>query len=205
MPTQPARGPGRPREEAAGRVLLDATVELLLEHEDPGRVTVAAITDRAGVARATLYRRWDSREELIAEALDSVREMPRIADTGDLLADLEPWFGPEAVDDDPRTHRLIRTRLIQALSNPELRRVYWERYIRPRREPLMARLRAEAHRGGLPADTDVETLAELIAGVAYYQMFVRPDDGRYLDRMRRAVRLLLGVHGGGRAPDEGAS
>ncbi|WP_435112663.1 TetR/AcrR family transcriptional regulator [Nocardiopsis synnemataformans] len=203
MPTQPARGPGRPREEAAGRVLLDATVELLLEHEDPGRVTVAAITDRAGVARATLYRRWDSREELIAEALDSVRETPRIADTGDLLADLEPWFGPEAVDDDPRTHRLIRTRLIQALSNPELRRVYWERYIRPRREPLMARLRAEARRGGLPADTDVETLAELIAGVAYYQMFVRPDDGRYLDRMRRAVRLLLGVHGEERAPAEG--
>lgn len=200
MPTQPARGPGRPREEAAGRVLLDATVELLLEHEDPGRVTVAAITDRAGVARATLYRRWGSREELIAEALDSVRETPRIADTGDLLADLEPWFGPDAVDDDPRTHRLIRTRLIQALSNPELRRVYWERYIRPRREPLMARLRAEADRGGLPADTDVETLAELMAGVAYYQMFVRPDDGRYLDRMRRAVRLLLGVHGGERTP-----
>ncbi|WP_159940668.1 MULTISPECIES: TetR/AcrR family transcriptional regulator [unclassified Nocardiopsis] len=191
MPTQSVRGPGRPREEAAGRVLLDATVELLLEHEDPGKVTVAAITERAGVARATLYRRWESREELIAEALDTVREVPRIPDTGDLLADLDPWFGPESVDGDPRTHRLIRIRLVQALGDPELRRVYWERHILPRREPVMARLRAEVARGGLPEDTDVEMLAELLAGVAYYQLLVRPDDGRYLERMRRAVRLLL--------------
>ncbi|RKS05372.1 TetR family transcriptional regulator [Nocardiopsis sp. Huas11] len=195
MPTQTARGPGRPREEAARSALLDATAELLLEHEDPGRVTVAAITERAGVARATLYRRWESREELIAEALDSVREVPHIPDTGDLVADLEPWLGPESVGDDPRTHRLIRIRLTQSLGNPELRRVYWERYIRPRRRPLLDRLRAEVDRGGLPAGTDVEILAELVAAAAYYQFLVRPDDGRALDRMRRALRLLLGQRG----------
>ncbi|WP_053615582.1 TetR/AcrR family transcriptional regulator [Nocardiopsis sp. NRRL B-16309] len=208
MPTQTARGPGRPREEAARRALLDATVELLLEHEDPGRVTVAAITERAGVARATLYRRWESREELIAEALDSVREVPRIPDTGDLSADLEPWLGPESVGDDPRTHRLIRVRLTQTLSDPELRRVYWERYIRPRRRPLLDRLRAEVDRGGLPAGTDVEILAELMAAVAYYQLLVRPDDGRALERVRRATRLLLDgrvAAADTRAPEDGAA
>ena len=46
-------------------------------------------------------------------------------------------------------------------------------------------------RGGLPAGADVEILAELMAAVAYYQLLVRPDDGHALDRVRRAMRVLL--------------
>lgn len=186
------RRPGRPREESAERALLEATVGLLLEHDDPGRVTITAITERAGVARATLYRRWDSREELIAAALDTVREVPRIPDTGDLAADLEVWYGPQTVSEDPEALRLLRARVVQTLNSPELRRVYWDRYVSVRREPLLERLRAEVARGGLPGDTDVPAFAELLSGVAYYQFLVRPDDGGHLERMRAAVRLLTG-------------
>ncbi|MFV2197548.1 TetR/AcrR family transcriptional regulator [Nocardiopsis sp. LOL_012] len=189
---QTPRRPGRPREESAERALLEATVELLLEHDDPGKVTITAVTERAGVARATLYRRWDSREELIAAALDVEREVPRVPDTGDLAADLTSWYGPtEFSGDDPAVHRLFRARLVQAVNNPELRRVYWENHVRIRREPLLERVRAEVARGGLPSGTDVEAFVELLSGVGYYQFLVRPDDGLGLDRIHRAVRLLM--------------
>jgi hypothetical protein len=66
------RRPGRPRDTSLESTVLSATADLLLER-DTKDVTIAAITERSGVSRAAVYRRWSSREELLAAALDSVR------------------------------------------------------------------------------------------------------------------------------------
>ena len=70
--TLAARRPGRPRDTSLEAAVLSATVDLLLEG-DTKDVTISAITERSGVSRAAVYRRWASREELLAAALDSVR------------------------------------------------------------------------------------------------------------------------------------
>ena len=61
------RGPGRPRDPDVDDVILYATVELLAE-SGLQKTTVAAVASRAGVARATIYLRWPSRDKLIAAA-----------------------------------------------------------------------------------------------------------------------------------------
>ena len=61
------RHPGRPRSPDADDAILRATVELLAE-AGLRKTTIAAVAERAGVARATIYLRWPSRDKLIAGA-----------------------------------------------------------------------------------------------------------------------------------------
>ncbi len=81
------RAAGRPRSDDADRAILEATVGLLSE-VGIERTTVSAVVARSGVARATVYRRWPTREALIDAALSKVRGRPPILNSGDIETDL---------------------------------------------------------------------------------------------------------------------
>ena len=81
------RGPGRPRDPDVDDAILHATVELLAE-SGLRRTTIAAVAARAGVARATIYLRWPSRDQLIAAASRHALGRPPFGPSQDLAADL---------------------------------------------------------------------------------------------------------------------
>jgi AcrR family transcriptional regulator len=81
------RGPGRPRDPDVDDAILHATVELLAE-SGLRRTTIAAVAARAGVARATIYLRWPSRDQLIAAASRHALGRPPFGPSDDLAADL---------------------------------------------------------------------------------------------------------------------
>ena len=82
-----ANRPGRPRSEAAHQAILAAAVALLRE-VGYDAVTMDGIAARAGVGKATVYRRWATKEELVVEAITSlVRAFP-VPDTGTTEGDL---------------------------------------------------------------------------------------------------------------------
>jgi AcrR family transcriptional regulator len=81
------RHPGRPRSVDADDSILRATVELLAE-SGLRRTTLAAVAARAGVARATVYLRWASHDQLIAAAARYALGRPPFNLSGDLDADL---------------------------------------------------------------------------------------------------------------------
>ena len=64
----PRRTPGRPRSEASHHAIIQATLELLIEG-GYGSLTMEAVRTRAGVGKATIYRRWPSKEELVRDAI----------------------------------------------------------------------------------------------------------------------------------------
>jgi AcrR family transcriptional regulator len=77
---------GRAREDALLAAAVDLVAELGYE-----RMTVDAIAARAHASKATLYRRWAGKAELVAEALRRQAQgpgAPTIADTGSLRGDL---------------------------------------------------------------------------------------------------------------------
>src|SRR5262245_23798563 len=78
---------GRPRRASTDDAILRAARELLVEAGVAG-TTIRAICERAGVARATVYLRWRSREQLIAAALRSVLGVQPYPLSGDLEADI---------------------------------------------------------------------------------------------------------------------
>jgi AcrR family transcriptional regulator len=84
---QPGRSPGRPRDEHVDEAVLRATIELLAEVGLHG-TTTAAVAERAGVARATVYLRWPTHDAMIAAAGRYAMRRPPYALTGDLATDL---------------------------------------------------------------------------------------------------------------------
>src|SRR6266536_3507210 len=69
-PAGTTRRPGRPRSEQAEQAIVEATLDLFAEQGFEG-VCVEAVAARAGVGKATIYRRWPNKEELLLAALSS--------------------------------------------------------------------------------------------------------------------------------------
>src|SRR5438105_3885308 len=68
------RRPGRPRSEAAEKAILEAVIDLFIEGEPYGTLSVEQIAARAGVGKATLYRRWPNKEALVIDAVARLSE-----------------------------------------------------------------------------------------------------------------------------------
>ena len=62
---------GRPRSVEANDAILAAAIALVRE-VGYDNVTIEAIAGRAGVGKATIYRRWPSKEPLIADAIGGI-------------------------------------------------------------------------------------------------------------------------------------
>ena len=78
---------GRPRSEEAHQAILDATLELLVE-VGFSALTVEGVASRAGVGKATIYRRWPSKLPLVVEAFGQLPGFEEV-DTGNVEEDLK--------------------------------------------------------------------------------------------------------------------
>src|SRR5487761_336363 len=70
--TGAVRRPGRPRSERAEQAILDATLEAIAERGVDG-VGCEAVAARAGVGKATLYRRWPGKEDLLIAGVAAMK------------------------------------------------------------------------------------------------------------------------------------
>lgn len=82
-----SKGPGRPPDPDIERRAIAATLDIFAEVGWPG-FTFDAVARRAKVGKAALYRRWPSKQELIVEAIETLRLPRRPPLTGPIRADL---------------------------------------------------------------------------------------------------------------------
>jgi len=94
-----SRRPGRPRSEQAEQAIIEATLDLFAERGFEG-VCVEAVAARAGVGKATIYRRWPNKEELLLAAFGSLKspfpEPKGVSVREDLLAMVEVMCADKA-------------------------------------------------------------------------------------------------------------
>jgi AcrR family transcriptional regulator len=161
---------GRPREAAAGRAIVDATLELLADGGFQA-ATIDAIAARAGVGRNTIYRRWPGKEELIA---DAIRELSADLDEhqGDNVYELLlDWIHDFArLFADPLFGRIFPAVLGELQRNPTFARVYTERVVHPRYDVLVLLLTQAVESGELRRDVDVGQVADLLAGAPFVRL-----------------------------------
>jgi AcrR family transcriptional regulator len=69
--------------EQRKREIIKATLELA-SNQGVARVTTQAIADKVGIAHATVFRHFKSRDEIFAAALEHIVQR--------MMANLEPWF-----------------------------------------------------------------------------------------------------------------
>jgi AcrR family transcriptional regulator len=159
-----ARRPGRPRSERAEQAILDATIEAVSECGIDG-VRCEDVAARAGVGKATLYRRWPGKEDLLIAAFASLKSplpQPRGESVReDLVAMLEVMV---ADADDPRYAQQYALLHSEGQRYPRLVARYRERVVEPRRELVRSVLRRGVSNGELRPDTDVEVAMLALIG-----------------------------------------
>jgi AcrR family transcriptional regulator len=170
------RGRGRPRSEAADQAILLAALKVFIENGMEG-ASIEQIADYAGVARTTLYRRWSSKEALIAQAIATARgEDERwAADRSRFTKSPEPLIKALAQVVTRSEYRGLAARLIGSVpSCPELIETYWNNYLLPRRRAMLKVIDAARDQGIVREDCDPEILLDLISGAIIHHLLVRP-------------------------------
>lgn len=189
---------GRPRSIHADQAILQATLGLLA---DVGyqSMSIEAIASRAGVGKTTIYRRYTSKEELVADAIESLRDDLAIPDTGSFWGDMDILIENAAKKIDSSLGRQTLALIIStASSNPQFAEVYWTKYIKPRREAFSRVLERAQSRGEIHKGADVDLIIDLVSGSLYYALIFKPTTEPVEAYMRRTMNLLLkGVGGRG--------
>jgi AcrR family transcriptional regulator len=183
-----ARRPGRPRSEQAEQAIIEATLDLFAEQGFEG-VCVEAVANRAGVGKATIYRRWPNKEELLLAAFGSLKspfpEPKGISVRDDLLAMVQVMCADKS---DPRKARRYALLLGEGDKYPRLMARYMETVVQPRRDAMRAVVRHGIETGELRPDTDVEIAMLTLTGVI---MAHEKDAGTLDDEF--ATRLVDGL------------
>ncbi|MWB99732.1 TetR/AcrR family transcriptional regulator [Agromyces seonyuensis] len=174
-----ARRRGRPRDPEADRGILEAARDLLL---DVGyeKLTMAAVAERAGVAKQTLYRRWTSKSHLIAGAVLAGYLSPDVGPDGPEPTGLRDWFHRLADSlDSPQNTATVRALAAAAAEGGADEAALAERFTAPTRGRLVAMLEAARERGEVRADADLAAVADAALGLVLYRVLARlprPDD-----------------------------
>lgn len=152
----------------SGDAILATTLELLAERGIEG-LTVDGVAARAKVGKATIYRHWRSRAELVMDAMASLPTPPPPEPTGDLRADLcRAYVGLAELLSDPDRSRLLAALVDAAERDPELARLHVE-HSAVRRAPARALFEAAIARGELPPTTDPDLAVDLVVGPLFHR------------------------------------
>ncbi len=174
MSVDAARPVGRPRDPSCDTKIIQATLALLADDGYDG-VTMEAVAARAGVGKATLYRRYAGKEALVVDALATLSDtVPRVA-RGDLRDDLVALVASTVRTTSSPAGRLLPRLVSAAVDNPGLLERYRQQVITPRRRRFAEVLAAGIRSGALRVDLDVEHTIDLLVGPVLYRSLLRPD------------------------------
>ncbi|BDI15166.1 TetR family transcriptional regulator [Nostoc cf. commune SO-36] len=188
---------GRPRSIHADQAILQATLDLLAEvgYES---MSIEAIASRAGVGKTTIYRRYTSKEELVADAIESLRDDLAIPDTGSFWGDMDILINNAAKKiDSPLGRQTLALIISTASSNPQFAEVYWTKYTKLRREAFAKVLERAKSRDEIHKKADVDLIIDLVSGSLYYALIFKPTSEPVEAYMRRTMNLLLQGIGNG--------
>ncbi len=168
---QTGPGTGDPRVARSRAAVLEVTLELLAEM-GLAATTIEAIATRSGVAKTTIYRHWNSRAEVIVDAVRSAAEPHPIPTSGDLRSDLITFI--EHLADRLRRGRLaglLPTLVDAAARDPEIATLYHE-LIEQRRQPVRALIEGAIADGSIAPSVDAELLADILVGALFVRLLV---------------------------------
>jgi AcrR family transcriptional regulator len=165
-PTRPHTGSRR--NVAAEHAILRAGAELLAAG-DSARITVAAIAERAGVGKQTIYRWWPSKSAVLLDAMiQRAEEIAPGPDSGNLQTDLR-LFLRSTFAATPANRSLLLGVLREALGDAAT----MERlgvFTAARRDALAVILDRARARGQIASHERLDTVIDQAFGLLWYRM-----------------------------------
>lgn len=160
-------------------------------------ISVESIASRAGVHKTTVYRRWGSKAELIAQALSSAAAAAiEIPDTGRVESDLRALSrSVGAVLADPNSAAITRALVAGAAESPEISALM-DRFWATRLGAISAIVDRAVGRGEIPPGTDAAELMHALAAPLYYRLLVTREPVTEQDSDRAAAATLTAARAG---------
>lgn len=185
--------PGRPRSEKARKAVMRSALALLRQvgfHE----LTIEAVAARAGVGKATIYRWWPNKAELVIELFASVvgEELsfptsPPVLDA--IHQQMRRWV--------PIFHsplgQVVSTVIGAGQSDPSILKAFRNHWVEPRRVEARRLLRAAMKRGELRKDLNPDLVLDLLYGPLYLRLLLKhsPLNKTFVDKVFNLVAPIL--------------
>jgi AcrR family transcriptional regulator len=159
--------PWSPRETE----LLAVTLRLLQQH-GYDRLTVDAVAATARASKATVYRRWPSKAELVLAAfIEGIRQVVVPPDTGTLRGDLLKLG--ELVSQQVRQHAsTIRAVLVEVWRNPALKDAMQHQFLEQRKALIQHILQQAVDRGEIAGAAISDELWDLLPGYLIFRSII---------------------------------
>jgi AcrR family transcriptional regulator len=166
---------GRPRDPRVDAAIVDATLQLLADG-GYSSVTMEAVATLAGVGKATLYRRYAGKEQLVIDAVATLSEPAELVQGAGVRDELVARLEAVRRKSDSSLAGKIFPRLVSASAeNPELMRDYRRQVLLPRRLAFAAALRRGVDEGLVRPDVDLDHAVDLLIGPMVYRNLIRND------------------------------
>lgn len=181
---EPARL-GRKRDHTRDGAILDAATDVLGEVGYAG-LTMDMVAVRARAGKATVYRRWSSKEELVLDVVDRLKRSQvdpgSLPDTGTIRGDLIALFKPQSVEQDERRNTALAG-LASVLSHHSVfAEAANDALVKPWADAHRQLMARAVDRGEIPASADIDTICQVLPTMAAYRALVqrKPFDRDFL-------------------------
>ncbi|MEU7854487.1 TetR/AcrR family transcriptional regulator [Nonomuraea sp. NPDC049141] len=187
-----ARPAGRPRSEKAEKAIIEATLDLIAEGMGVSELTIEAIASKAGVGKTTIYRRWSNKEDLVVDALATLK------------APLPPLAGESVRDDLIVLLDVMRTEAGQSRSRcvmniamsdadryPRLMERFMKRAVEPRKQAMRSTLERGVASGELRPDLDIDLAMAMLSGTMMHNTKWAPAGDLPADLAERIVDAAM--------------
>lgn len=165
-------GGGRHLDTSRDDALRAAALKLLAEI-GYDRLTVDAIAACAGAGKATIYRRWSGKAELVVDALTCQKQLLLAPDTGSLRGDLAA-LAHSKEKSDSKLDSEVMIGLVSALPHDqELRDVFRERLVQPHVATLTEIFDRAVARGEIAPIKNLETVISIIPALVLHSLLIR--------------------------------
>lgn len=158
------RGRGRPRDPETDERILRCALDLLAEDGFAG-MTIDGVAGAAGVSKATIYRRFADKNDLVTAAIAVYASQDDEAlqgDTRERLTAVMQGARERMIDGSGMT--IMRQIMAESKRNPELVRLHRERTIQPKMAAMVRLLEDGVERGEVRPDADLQLITELLTG-----------------------------------------
>lgn len=172
---EPARL-GRKRDHSRDPEILEAALEVLAECGYDG-MTVDMVATRAKAGKATLYRRWPSKAELVIDAVACMKQaqsrIEDLPDTGTLRGDLVALIRTPSLEDAERKMQVMGGLVSMLARDPHLADAVDEAIIEPRARLNRLLFQRAMDRGEIRDDADLESIAHIGPSMTAYRTLVQ--------------------------------
>ena len=198
---------GRKRDHTRDPEILEAALEVLAETGFDG-MTIDMVATRAKAGKATLYRRWPSKNELVIDAVACMKQgdldRERLPDTGTLRGDLIAMIKPRTMEEAEKKLQIMAGVMSMISASPELAHAANSALVEPRAAANRFLMQRAIDRGEIAPDSDITTLSLVSPSMAAFRTLVerKPIDREFLISLIDGIVLpALGLRPG--APEAG--